>query len=50
MVSGNIGLALNAVSQSGTLRLSLQSDNVVLDPEQNRLFLMHMYNNIVSEI
>lgn len=50
MVSGYIGLALNCVSQSGTLRLSLQSDNIVMDQAENRKFMMLMYNNIVNEI
>ena len=50
MVSGYIGLALNCVSQSGTLRLSLQSDDIVMNQSENRKFMMFMYNNIVNEI
>ena len=50
MVSGNVGIALCAISQSGGLRLSLNTDDNVLGEAENRKLLKAMYLNIQSEI
>lgn len=50
MVAGKVGIALCAISQSGGLRLSLNSDDNILGESDNRKLLTLMYDNICSEI
>jgi hypothetical protein len=46
MVGGNMGMALCAISNGSRIRLSLNSDDAVMNDEDNRKFMMYIYNNI----
>lgn len=50
MSAGRIGLIMCAISQSGALRLTLTSDQIICDEKTNQRILKMVYDNVISEI
>ena len=50
MSAGRIGMILCAISQSGALRLTLTSDQIICDEQTNERILKMVYDNIMLEL